>query len=105
MQLNSQISFDNAQKYIIPKNQRHHDVGDQIINLYSQDEHRTLVDKRIITNLEKEIHFLKTKIETKNETVSNFIKNDSQEMRITMYLKMGKFGCLHAYQVTQIPMK
>ena len=26
------------------------------------------------------------------------------EMRITMYLKMGKFRCLHAYQVTQISM-
>ena len=80
-------------------------MGDQIINLYSQDEHQTLLDKRIIANLEKKIHFLKTKIETKNETIKNFIKNDSQEMRITMYLMMGKFECLHAYQVTQITMK
>ena len=49
----------------------------QKINLYSQDEHQTLVDKRIIANLEKEIHFLKTEIETKNEIIKNFIKNDS----------------------------
>ena len=48
----------------------------QKINLYSQDEHQTLVFKRIIANLEKEIHFLKTKIETKNEIIKNFIKND-----------------------------
>ena len=48
----------------------------QKINLYSQDEHQTLVDKRIIANLEKEIHFLKTEIETKNEIIQNFIKND-----------------------------
>ena len=48
----------------------------QTINLYSQDEHQTLVDKRIIANLEKEIHFLKTEIETKNEIIKNFIKND-----------------------------
>ena len=48
----------------------------QKINLYSQDEHQTLVDKRIIANLEKEIHFLKTEIETKNEIIKNFIKND-----------------------------
>ena len=41
----------------------------QKINLYSQDEHQTLVDKRIIANLEKEIHFLKTEIETKNEII------------------------------------
>ena len=49
----------------------------QKINLYSLDEHQTLVDKRIIANLEKEIHFLKTEIETKNEITKNFIKNDS----------------------------
>ena len=48
----------------------------QKINLYSQDEHQTLVDKRIIANLEKEIHFLKTEIETKNEIIKNFTKND-----------------------------
>ena len=48
----------------------------QKINLYSQDEHQTLVFKRIIANLEKEIHFLKTKVETKNEIIKNFIKND-----------------------------
>ena len=48
----------------------------QKINLYSQDEHQRLVDKRIIANLEKEIHFLKTEIETKNEIIQNFIKND-----------------------------
>ena len=49
----------------------------QKINLCSQDEHQTLVDKRIIANLEKEIHFLKTEIERKNEIIKNFIKNDS----------------------------
>ena len=37
----------------------------------------TLVDKKIIANLEKEIHFLKTEIETKNKIIKNFIKNDS----------------------------
>ena len=47
----------------------------QKINLYSQDEHQRLVDKRIIANLEKEIHFLKTEIETKNEIIKHFIKN------------------------------
>ena len=49
----------------------------QKINLYSLDEHQTLVDKRIIANLEKEIHFLKAQIETKNEIIKNFIKNGS----------------------------
>ena len=49
----------------------------QKINLYSQDEHQTLGDKRIIANIEKEIHFMKTEIETKNEVIKNFIKYDS----------------------------
>ena len=48
----------------------------QKINLYNQDEHQTLVDKRVIANLEKEIHFLKIEIETKNEIIKRFIKND-----------------------------
>ena len=49
----------------------------QKINLCSLDDHQTLVRKRIIANLEKEIHFLKIEIETKNEIIRNFIKNDS----------------------------
>ena len=75
----------------------------QKINLYSQDEHQTLLDKRIIANLE-EIHFLKTEIETKNVRMKNFVKMILTEMRITMYLKMGKFECLHTYQMSQMPM-
>ena len=47
----------------------------QKINLYNQDEHQTRVDKRVIANLEKEIHFLKIEIETKNEIIKKFIKN------------------------------
>ena len=49
----------------------------QKIYQYSQDKHQTFADKRIIANLEKEIHFLKTEIETKNEMIKKFIKNDS----------------------------
>ena len=102
----------------------------QKINLYSQDEHQTLVDKRMIANLEKVIHFLKIETKTKNEIIKIFIKNDSHrnENNNVPQLKIGKFGSLmnmstkdqnlilylhvihtlhmiHAYQVTQIPMK
>ena len=84
--------FDNAYKNIkyqkikdIMLKDIKKDLGDLIqneirqkINLYRQDKHQTLVDKRVIANLEKEIHFLKTEIETKNE-IKNFIKNDSQQ--------------------------
>ena len=45
----------------------------------------------MIANIEKEMHFLKTEIETKNEIIKNFIKNDPH--RDERYLKMGKFGC------------
>ena len=48
----------------------------QTINLYSQDEHQTLADKKIIFNLEKQIHFLKNEIETENEIIKNLTKND-----------------------------
>ena len=41
----------------------------QTINVYSQDEYQTLVYKRVIANLKKEIHFLKSEIETKNEII------------------------------------
>ena len=47
------------------------------MNLLSQDEHQTLVDKRLIANLKKQIHFLKTEIEMKNEIIKKYIKNDS----------------------------
>ena len=63
------------------------------------------VDKRIIADLEKEIHFLKNEIETKNEIIKNFIKNDPhRDENNDVTQKMGKFRCLHVYQMTQIPM-
>ena len=100
----------------------------QKINPYSLDEHQTLVDKRIIANLEKEIHFLKTEIETKNEIIKNFVKNGShrndnnnvpQDEQIwesdeNEYERSESdpistcdttLHMIHTYQVTQIPMK
>ena len=100
----------------------------QKINLYSQGEHQALVDKRIIANLEKEIRFLKTEIETKNEIIKNFIKNYSRRNENNNVPQDGKFGSLmnmstkdqnlilylhvihtvhmiHAYLVTQTPIK
>ena len=63
----------------------------QKINLYRQEEHQTLVDKRIIANLEKEIHFLKTEIETKNGIIRNFIKNDSHRDENYIVPQDGQF--------------
>ena len=69
----------------------------QKINLYSKDEHQTLVDERIIANLEKEIHFLKTGIETKNEIIKNFIENDShsdENNNVTEDGQIREFTCI-----------
>ena len=76
----------------------------QKINLYSQDELQTLVDKKIIANLEKEIYFLKNQIEAKNDIIKNFIKNDSHRDENNNVPQMSKFGCFHTYQMTLIPM-
>ena len=69
----------------------------QKINLYSQDERQTLFDKSTIANLEKEIHFLKTEIETKNEIIRNVIKNDShrdENYNIPQNGQFWEFTCI-----------
>ena len=66
----------------------------QKIYQYSQDKHQTFADKRIIANLEKEIHFLKTEIETKNEMIKKFIKNDSyrdENSNVPQYGRIREF--------------
>ena len=77
----------------------------QKINIYSQDKHQTLVDKRMIANLEKVVHFLKTEIETKNKIIKNFIQNDSHRDENNNVPQNGQSESLHEYQLTEIPMK
>ena len=72
----------------------------QTINLYSQDEHQI---KKIIVDLEKHIHFLKNEIETENEIIKNFIKNDPHRDENNNVPQDGQMQCLHTYQMTQIP--
>ena len=77
----------------------------QKINIYSQDKHQTLVDKRMIANLEKVVHFLKTEIETKNKIIKNFIQNNSHRDENNNVPQNGQSESLHEYQLTEIPMK
>ena len=77
----------------------------QKINIYSQDKHQTLVDKRMIANLEKVVHFLKTEIETKNKIIKNFIQNDSHRDENNNVPQNGQSESLHKYQLTEIPTK
>ena len=51
----------------------------QKINLHNQEEYQTVVDKKWITNLEKEIAFLKSEITTKNEIIKKLLNNDIPE--------------------------
>ena len=58
--------------------------------------------KKIILNLEKHIHFLKNEIETENEIIKNFIKNDPHRDENNNVPQDGQMQCLHTYQMTQI---
>ena len=51
----------------------------QNLNLHNEEEYQTLVDKRIIATLEKEIEFLKTDICPKNEIINKFLNNNTQK--------------------------
>ena len=48
----------------------------QKINLHNQKEYQTVVGKKLITNLEREIEFLKSEISTKNEIIKKILNND-----------------------------
>ena len=49
------------------------------LNLHNKEEYQTLVDKRTIAILEKEIQFLKTEICSKNETINKLLNNNTQK--------------------------
>ena len=73
--------IDNAYKYANYKNIKDvllseikNDIRDfiqnevkQKINVHNQEEYQTVLDKKIITNLERGIEFLNSEISTKNE--------------------------------------
>ena len=47
--------------------------------MHNQEEYQTVVDKELITNLEREIEFLKSKISTKNEIIKKLLNNDIRQ--------------------------
>ena len=51
----------------------------QILDLHNKEEYKTLVDKRIIATLEKEIEFLKTEICSKNKIIYKLLNNNTQK--------------------------
>ena len=51
----------------------------QKLNLDSKEKYQTLVAKRIITTLEKQIEFLQTEICSKNEIINKFRSNNTHK--------------------------
>ena len=49
------------------------------INLHNQEKYQTVVDKKLITNLEREIEFLKSEISIKNEIIKKLLNNDIRQ--------------------------
>ena len=49
------------------------------LNLHNKEEYQTLVDRRIIDTLEKEIEFLRKEICSKNEIINKFLNNNTPE--------------------------
>ena len=44
--------------------------------MHNQEEYQTVVDKKLITNLKREIEFLKSKTSTKNEIIKKLLSYD-----------------------------
>ena len=47
--------------------------------MHNQEKHQTVVDKKLITNLEREIKFLKSEIPTKNKIIKKLLCNDIRQ--------------------------
>ena len=68
--------------YEIKKNDVSEFIGNEIkqkLDLHNKEEYQTLVNKRIIATLEKEIEFLKTGICSKNDIINTFLNNNTQK--------------------------
>ena len=47
--------------------------------MQNQEKYQTAVDKKLITNLEREMEFLKSKISTKKEIIKKLLNNDIRQ--------------------------
>ena len=71
-----------------------------MLNQHHKEKYKTLVDKRLIATLEKEIEFLKTEINIKNEIINKFFNNNTT--RVTTILWREKHGALMIYSILLI---
>ena len=64
--------------------------------MHNQEEHQAVVDKKLITNLEREIDFLKSEISAKNEIIKKLFNNDiRQNKSCNMLGETWDFGVTH----------
>ena len=90
--------IDNPYKYAKYKktNEIKNDIRDfiqnevkQKINLHNQEEYQPVVDKKLITNLEREIEFLKSETSTKNKISKKLLNNDIRQKQQYGWGNMG----------------
>ena len=73
----------------------------QKLSLHNQEEYQTVIDnqtvidKKLITNLEREIEFLKSEISTKNEIIKKLLDNIRQNKSCSMVGETWDFDVTH----------
>ena len=74
----------------------------QKINLLNQEEYQTVVDHKLITNLERVIEFLKSEILTENEIIKKLLDNDiHQNENCNTVRETWNFDVTHAISDSQ----
>ena len=64
--------------------------------MHNQEEYQTVIDKKLITNPEIEIEFLKSEISSKNEIIKKFLNNGiHQNIRCNMVGETWDFDVTH----------
>ena len=70
--------------------------------MQNQEKYQTAVDKKLITNLEREMEFLKSKISTKKEIIKKLLNNDiRQNKSCNMVGKTRVFDVTHEVMASQ----
>ena len=72
------------------------------MHLQNQERNQTVVDKKLITNLKREIEFLISKISTKNEIIKKILNNDiRQNKSCNMVGETRVFDVTHEVMASQ----
>ena len=53
--------------------------------MHNQEDYQTVIDKKLISNLEKEIEALKSEISTKNEIIKKLFSKDICQKKVAIW--------------------